>query len=183
MTASRLSSPHGSIGGLALALLLLGCGGTASEPEETSNESTSTGAETAPAVPVLADPVLGDVSWEFFEPLRIDPEGNVYRGHTRVGRFEPNGDFVDEGGGIVRLEPDGTLVLDGDRTNFRIVGSVVFESTNPLMRIEQNELFLLGAGDEADERVTVEGFHPARTRHVLMASTLMLIGMAAAYAH
>jgi hypothetical protein len=68
--------------------------------------------------------VIGSVSWEMSQPIRIDDRGDVFHGSQRVGVLTANGELIDEDGSVTaRLAPDGTIQV-GDRvSSMRLVGA------------------------------------------------------------
>lgn len=179
--------------------LALGCGGPArpaTEPPAT--EPATSGATTSgDAPPVASDPrlTLGAVSWQLFTPMRIDETGTLFQGSSRGGTLTADGRLLTTHGTVAaRLDDDGWILLEEQRSPLRIVGARVIEVRTPsdgdasdndadasMMRIEGDEL-VVGSGDE-EERLPIVGMRPELTPAVLFASAVAMAGMARAFQH
>lgn len=195
---------HSRAAGVAAVVLQacsLGCGATPAANETAANEASSGGtsdsvatdeapAETAAGTGAGAPAVLivGAISWQLFQPLRIDAAGDLFEGSRRAGRLAADGTLTDERGVVTaRLDEAGWVVVAERRTHLRIGGDHVVEvgdapgSDEDVMRIENGEL-VVGSGHE-EERFVLEGFRHELAAEVLFVSAVAVAGMAAAYSH
>lgn len=182
------SAPRAAATVIALLVVSMGCGSAAREsppPAQAVANEPSTELAAPAGAPRL---IVGAVSWELFQSLRIDESGGLFQDDQRTGRLAEDGTFTDAQGTVsARIDADGWIVIGDERTQLRLVGDTLVEvraeggQSELVLHVERDAL-VVGAGQEA-ERVALVGFRPALAREVLFVSGVMLVGIAHAFGH
>jgi hypothetical protein len=177
-----------AIHAVAASVMMVACGGSSARPAAEPSTPTSATANAAPDDPQEPPPVAPSsdepVSWALFQPISIDRDGVVTMGERVWGTVSEGTLVGRDGAAIASVGDDGYVTYEGRRSDIRISGLEVHEHAmtdrdERTLRIEGDELVL---GDD-EERVPIEHLRPERIADVLLVSTAVILGMAAAFQH
>lgn len=171
----------------SFAIVAMGCGGAAREAPASAQPVTQA-QENDVAAQTVDSPrlVVGAVSWQLLQPLRVDESGTVFQDGRRFGNVTADGNLTDTHGAVAgRVDADGWIVVGDARSQLRILGDTLVEvggdapESQLVMRIDGGEL--VTGGDDEEERFELVGFRPELAREVLFVSGVMYALMAQSF--